>query len=55
VSLEEGGPWELYDLDRDRTELDDVAALHPDRVEAMAALWDAWARDTGVVPRPQVP
>jgi arylsulfatase A-like enzyme len=55
VSLEEGAPWELYDLDRDRTEMEDRAARHPDRVAAMAALWDEWARETEVLPRPRGP
>jgi arylsulfatase A-like enzyme len=45
-----GGPWELYDLRNDRTELDDLAAVHPDRVGELAALYDAWAERSGVRP-----
>lgn len=33
------GAWELYNLADDRTELNDLAAKHPDRVKAMARLW----------------
>jgi arylsulfatase len=33
------GKWELYDLDRDRTELNDLAEENPKRVVAMAAEW----------------
>ncbi len=34
------GPWELYRLDRDRTETDDLAQRHPDRVESMVEVWE---------------
>ena len=44
-----GQPWELYDIEADRTELHDLAAQHPDRVKTMAAQYDAWARRTHVV------
>ncbi len=46
------GPWELYDLDADRSELNDLAARQPERVEEMADLWQAWAERAGVVPWP---
>jgi arylsulfatase len=42
------GVWELYDMDVDRTETQDVAVSHPDRVKAMSAAWDAWAARTDV-------
>ena len=38
------GPWELYDLEADRTELHNLADKHPDKVKELAALWDAWAK-----------
>jgi len=44
------GPWELYDLDVDRTELHDLAAAHPERVAAMTELYDAWTERCGVLP-----
>ena len=45
-----GGPWELYDLGGDRTEARDLAAAHPEKVQDLATLYDAWARRCGVVP-----
>ena len=41
-------PWELYNLSRDRTEMDNLAAKHPDRVQAMSSLWDKWAGKVGL-------
>jgi arylsulfatase A-like enzyme len=46
--------WELYDMDADRTELNDLAAVHPDRVRDMAAQYDAWAARCGVIPREKI-
>lgn len=43
--------WELYDLAADRTETNDLAAEHPERVERMAQQWIAWAEQTGVAPK----
>ena len=44
------GPWELYDMDADRTELHDLAAQHPERVADMAGavrrLGEALRRDS---------
>ena len=39
--------WELYDIPVDRTETRNLAAEHPDRTEAMAAKWTAWAKKMG--------
>ena len=36
--------WELYDMAADRTETNDRAAEHPERVKAMAAEWERWAK-----------
>jgi len=35
--------WELYDMEADRCELRDLAKAQPDRVQTMAAMWDAWS------------
>ena len=48
------GDWELYDLEADRTELDDLAARHPQRVAAMAAAYERFAEETGVEAWPWV-
>lgn len=40
--------WELYDLVKDRTEANDLAAKHPERVAALIQKWNAWAKKTDV-------
>jgi arylsulfatase len=47
---DENQPWELYDMEKDRTEMHDVAAKHPDIVKKMSAQWDAWAARADVLP-----
>jgi arylsulfatase A-like enzyme len=47
-------PWELYDMEADRTELTDLAAKQPDRVREMAAQYEAWAKRCGVIPREKI-
>ena len=37
-----GGPWELYNLATDRTELTDLAKEQPERVTEMAAAFQQW-------------
>lgn len=44
------GPWELYDMEADRTEQHDLAAREPGRVRAMADQWEVWARSSQVLP-----
>jgi arylsulfatase A-like enzyme len=46
----ENQPWELYDLDADRSESHNLAAQHPDRVQTMASDWDTWAARAHVLP-----
>lgn len=43
-------PWELYDMQADRTEMNNLAKQHPERVERMAKQWDDWAAKTRVDP-----
>jgi arylsulfatase len=40
--------WELYNLDADRCETQDLAADAPDRVSQMAEDWFAWAEKVGL-------
>jgi len=44
------GPWELYDIEADRTEQVNLAAQHPERVKQMAAQWETWAHQNKVLP-----
>ncbi len=48
------GPWELYDMEADRTELIDLADRHPTKVAAMSARDEEWAARCGVIPRETV-
>lgn len=45
--------WELYDLKTDRTEMHDVAALHPEKTRALAVKFREWAEQTAVIPSPE--
>jgi arylsulfatase A-like enzyme len=55
VAKGSGGPWELYDMKRDRTEMNDLAGAQPARVKEMVATWDRWAERTHAVPWPWKP
>ena len=41
--------WQLFDLATDPGESRDLADEHPDRVQQLASLWEAYAEDVGVV------
>lgn len=51
---EQGRPWELYDLDADRCELEDRADGLPELVAELRAEWARWAARSGVIPWPVV-
>lgn len=45
-------PWELYDLAKDRTESNNLAKQHADRVATLQALYDTYAKRANVQPWP---
>ena len=45
--------WALYNLESDRTELNNLAADYPDKVKDLAAKWQRWAVQTNTVPKPK--
>ena len=44
-----GGGWELYNMVEDRTELHDLAAKEPEKVDELRKLWRAWAKKCNVL------
>ena len=50
IVAKENQPWELYDIDADRSELNDLAAKMPDKVKELSAKWDAYAARADVLP-----
>lgn len=46
----ENDRWELYDLSKEVNELTDLAAQHPETVQALLAKWEAAAQRFGVYP-----
>jgi arylsulfatase len=51
----EFGDWELYDLERDRTETRNLAEQYPERVQELSRLWREWAWVNHVFPFPWRP
>lgn len=47
---EHPGPWELYDMIDDRTELHDRATERPELVTELVDDWNTWAERVGVIP-----
>jgi arylsulfatase len=48
------GQWELFDIEADRTEMNNLASTHPDRAATMTAQYEQWARRAHVLPWDQV-
>ncbi len=47
------GPWELYDIEADRSELNDLSKRHVARTEQMRQAWQTWAKQAGVKTGPK--
>ncbi|MEC9056256.1 MAG: arylsulfatase, partial [Verrucomicrobiota bacterium] len=43
-------PWELYDMDRDRSELNNLSRVMPGKVQELQRAYEAWARRVGAKP-----
>ncbi len=52
VAKGRNGPWELYDLQKDRSETENLADRQPERTKEMAEMWRVWAKRTNVLPWP---
>jgi arylsulfatase len=44
------GPWELYDMEADRTERNNLIDKNPDLAKKLITKWDAWAKRADVDP-----
>jgi arylsulfatase A-like enzyme len=44
--------WHLYDLNNDQTEMNNLIAQEPERAKRMIAMWDEWAKENQVLPKP---
>lgn len=52
VKDEKSEAWELYDIEKDRTERFDLAQKHPDILKGMISQWNSWAEKTLIYPKP---
>jgi len=46
------GPWELYDMEKDRSELHDLVEKNPEKAKELEVLWEKNAHRTQIYPRP---
>ena len=52
VMLADSKKWELYNLNVDRSELNNLADQYPDKVKEMEKRYQDWEKRCMVVPRP---
>ena len=52
VAKGERSTWELYDMEADRTETNNLASGNPELVKQLSAEWKAWAERAKVLPWP---
>lgn len=45
--------WELFDMEKDRTETTNLAKQYPEVVKQLSAQWYAWAKRTNTIPKPK--
>ena len=46
------GDWELYDMDKDRSELNDLVKEYPEKAKELETLWEKHAHRTKIYPKP---
>ena len=46
------GEWELYDMDKDRSELNDLVKVYPEKARELESLWEKHAHRTKIYPKP---
>ena len=45
--------WELYDMQADRSELDDLSSKMPEKRTELIAIYEKWADENGILPWPR--
>ncbi|TLD69236.1 arylsulfatase [Phragmitibacter flavus] len=50
VAKDPAGAWELYNIEQDRAEQQNLANSEPERVNTMIKQWETWAHNTHVLP-----
>lgn len=51
LSSHDGGPWELYQMDTDRTEVHDLATDQPQKSKELETLYEQWWKRSDIVQR----
>ncbi|MCA9139100.1 MAG: arylsulfatase [Planctomycetales bacterium] len=46
------GDWELFDMQADRTEQNNLAERNPGEVQTMLQQWRRWSKEVGAMPKP---
>jgi arylsulfatase len=52
VAKGRNGKWELYDLSKDRVEMNDLSKVEPKRAMELQAMWQVYAERADVIPWP---
>ncbi len=42
------GEWELYDLEKDGSEINNLATVYPDTMQLLIEKWETWAKKVGI-------
>ncbi|MHC4636985.1 MAG: arylsulfatase [Planctomycetota bacterium] len=50
---ESNGKWELYDMEKDRTEMNNLIEKYPEKANELMARYKEWAANTGAKPGPK--
>jgi len=53
VKLDNDSKWELYDLSKDRTETNNLAEQHPQKIKELERAWERLAKEYHALPAPK--
>lgn len=52
VTLDQNEPWQLFKINEDQTETKNLASEYPEVVAELDSLWQNWAKQNKVLPKP---